>query len=65
MLKKYFLFLIVKRKLNSDGNQFHQYQQNNQLPLIFTELAERKKTMTLEIHVLTWDRHIKVAKLID
>ena len=65
MLKKYFLFLIVKRKLNSDGNHFHQYQQNNQLPLIFTELTEHKKTMILEIHVLAWDRHIKVAKLID
>ena len=24
--------------MNSDGHQFHQYQQNEQLPLILTEL---------------------------
>ena len=37
--------LIMKRRFNnSDGHQFHQYQQNEQSPLIPTELAEHKKT---------------------
>jgi hypothetical protein len=36
--------LIMKRRFNnSDGHQFHQYQQNKQSPLIPTELAEHKK----------------------
>ena len=29
--------------LNSDGHQFHQYQPNEQSPLILTELTEHKK----------------------
>ena len=32
-----------KKILNSDGHQFHQCQQNEQLPLILTELTEHKK----------------------
>ena len=32
-----------KENLNSDGHQFHQYQQNEQSPLILTELTEHKR----------------------
>ena len=32
----------MKRKLNSDGHQFPQYPQNEQSPLILTELNEYK-----------------------
>ena len=37
------ILLIMKENLNSDDHQFHQYQQNKQLPLILTELTEHKK----------------------
>jgi len=33
----------------SDGHQFHQYQQNEQSPLIITERAEHKNTTTCDI----------------
>jgi hypothetical protein len=33
----------VKKSLNSDGYQFHQYQQNEQLPLILIEFTEHKQ----------------------
>ena len=33
----------MKRKFNQCGQQFHQHQQNKQLPLTFTELNEQKK----------------------
>ena len=32
-----------KESLNSDGHQFHQYQQNEQSPLILTDLNEHPK----------------------
>jgi len=35
----------MKESLNNDGQQFHQYQQNEQSPLTITEL-NTKKTMT-------------------
>jgi hypothetical protein len=34
---------MVEIKFNNDGHQFHQYQQNEQSPLILTELTEYKK----------------------
>jgi hypothetical protein len=34
---------LWKESLNSDGQQFHQYQQNEQPTLILTELTKRKK----------------------
>ena len=38
------------KSLNSDGHQFHQYQQNEQVPLILPELTKHKrKTMTYDI----------------
>ena len=33
----------------SDGHQFHQYQQNEQSPLILTELTEHNKTTTNDV----------------
>jgi hypothetical protein len=32
-----------KKVLNSNGHQFHKYQQNEQLSLILIELTEHKK----------------------
>ena len=41
---------LWKESLSSDGHQFHQYQQNKQSLLIFTELTEhKKKTMTYDV----------------
>ena len=45
----------TKESLNSDGQQYHQYQQNNQSPLTSTHWTE--------IQVLTWNRHNNVAGL--
>ena len=36
--------ILPKESLNSDGHQFHQYQQKEQLPLIGTKLTEHKYT---------------------
>jgi hypothetical protein len=38
-----------KESLTSDGHQFHQYQQNEQLPHIFSELTENKKMKTCDV----------------
>jgi len=32
----------MKNSLNSDGQQFHQYQQNKQSPLTFTYWKQKK-----------------------
>ena len=39
----------MKRKFNSDGHQFHQYQQNEQSSLILTELTEHRTTTTCDV----------------
>ena len=52
---------LWKESLNSDGQQFHQYQQNKQSPL--TEHKKQTRHMMLEIQVLAWDRHTKVVEL--
>ena len=39
----------TKESLNSDGHQFHQYQQNEQSPLTSPELTEHTKTMTYDV----------------
>ena len=61
------LIRLWKESLNSDGYRFHQYQQNEQSPLILTELTETQKRsryiITFEIQVLAWDRHKHVAVL--
>ena len=45
------MFTLMKRKynLNSDGHQFHQYQQNKQSPFILTDHSEHKKTTTCDV----------------
>jgi len=46
MVKKSYISMkwcYERKVLNSDGHQFHQYQQNKQSPLILTELTEHKK----------------------
>ena len=55
---------LWKKSLNSDGHQFHQFQQNDQSPLIFN-LFSTKRTWptTLETQVLVWYRHKEVAGL--
>ena len=35
----------------------------NHLSLLLTEHRERRRHMTLEIHILGWNRHINVAGL--
>ena len=52
--------IYEKKSLNSDGHQFHQYQQKEQSPLISTELTKSQKRtrhMTLEIQVMAWNRY--------
>ena len=56
----------MKRKFKQRCHQFHQDQQNEQSPLILSELTEHKKKpryMMLEIQVLAWDRHKDVVVL--
>ena len=38
----------MKKSLNSDGHQFLQYQQNEQSPLILTELSEQKNDQDIK-----------------
>jgi hypothetical protein len=38
----------MTESVNSDGHQLHQYQQNEQSPLILTELVEHKSTTTYD-----------------
>ena len=43
---------LQKESSNSGGHQFHQYQQNEQAPLVLTEFThhdKRPRNMTLEI----------------
>jgi hypothetical protein len=40
---------IMKKTFNSDSQQFYQYQQNEQSPLILNELAKHKKTTTYDL----------------
>ena len=37
-------YLSPKESLNSDGQQFHQYQQREQSPLTFTHWSQKKTT---------------------
>ena len=59
--------LLWKEILDRDGYKFHQCQQKKQSPLILAGLNEHKKDhgiiMTLDIHVMAWDRHKNVASL--
>ena len=39
---------IMKRSWNSDGQQFHQYQQNEQSPLTLTHYTKKPLTYDIE-----------------
>ena len=45
----YFVWGLWKENLNSDDYQFHQYQQNEQSPLVLIELTQLKKTTTCDV----------------
>jgi hypothetical protein len=56
--------LWSKESLNSDGQQFHQYQQYEQLPLTSNHWTQKKpQYVTLESHVPPWDKHKNVVGL--
>ena len=56
--------MLGKQSLNSEGHQFHQYQQEGQSHMILTSLnIKRPRHVTLEIQVLVRDRHINVVGL--
>lgn len=64
------LMAVWKESLNSNCYEFHQYQPNEQSPLILNWLTSLTHThtntynnniMRLEIHLLAWDRHTNVA----
>ena len=44
MVNNYTNINKTKESLNSDGQQFHQYQQNEQSPLILTHWTHKKET---------------------
>jgi len=49
-----------KKVLNNDGQHFHWYQQNKPSCDLSSQSIEHEKRqwhMTLEIQVLTWNRH--------
>ena len=56
---------LCRESLNTDGHQFHQYQQNETIYSSpqFVNIKETMTYMTLEIQVLVWDRHRSVAVL--
>ena len=49
---------LWKESLNNDGQQLHQYQQNEQPPLTSNNTTTYR---VLEIKVLDWDRHKNVT----
>jgi hypothetical protein len=46
--------ILREERWNSNGHQFHQYQQNEQSPLILTERTEHKKNMVLGTCTQMW-----------
>jgi hypothetical protein len=54
----------TKESLNSDGQQFHPYQQYEQSPLTSTQWTQRRpRQMELDIQSLSWDRDKHVMRL--
>jgi hypothetical protein len=45
----WFNSLYEKKILNSDGQQFHQYQQNEQLSLVITHWTQKKKITPYDV----------------
>jgi hypothetical protein len=52
--------LSSKESLNSDGQQYDQYQENKHLPLTLVCWPQIRH-MAMEIQVLAWDSHKNVA----
>ena len=53
--------LSPKENFKSDGQQFHQYQQNVQPPLTSKQLnIKKRRCMVLQLQVLVWNRHKNV-----
>ena len=42
-------------EINSDSQQFHQYQQSEKSPLVFNQLTQEKELRQMQ--VVAWDRH--------
>ena len=55
--------ILWNGRLNSDGQQSHQYQQNEQSLPTFTYWTQKRRPrhITSEIQLLSWDRHTNVA----
>ena len=57
--RRFLEYCIMKRTFK----QSHHYQQNEQSPLIFAGLTQKKTHITLEIQILAWDRYKHVTRL--
>jgi len=56
--------ILRKEGENSDGKQFHQYRQSEQLPLTWNHRTQTNPRYNpMEIQVPHWDRHTNVAGL--
>ena len=61
---KCILYLLWKESLNKAGQQFHQYQQCEQLPFASISLNTKISWhMQMEIQILAWDRYNNVVGL--
>jgi len=49
---------MIMKSFNSECYQFHQYQQNEQSPLILTELTEHKKDHDIWCLLCTRSKHL-------
>ena len=52
---------LWKESLSRDGKQFHQYQQNQQSNRVTEHKKGGHMHMTLNIHILAWDRQKNVS----
>ena len=59
-----FRIKLWKKSLSSDGQQFHQYQQNEQSHATSNHWKwKRPRRMKLEIEIVAWNRHTNVEVL--
>ena len=62
IFNKIVIVVLWNEVLNSDGQQFHQYQQNERsLSSSLTEHNEKTTTYGLENRILAWDGHKNVT----
>ena len=55
-------YKLWKNSLKSDGQQYHSYQQNQYSYVTLTHWTQ-KYHISLEIQVLSWDKHTPMAGL--